>query len=92
MSCMAPLQDASRGSDVETCYQEIQWNAIPLDKRPLFQDAEVKQWAELLPLQALTPLDVETSPDILRPRAPGCFSADLHIQRLHSSSFLGLSY
>ena len=41
--------------------KEIPWHAIPVDKRPLFQEAEAKQWEEHLKLGALTPLDVETS-------------------------------
>ena len=41
--------------------KEIPWSMIPESKRPLFIEAERKQWQEHLHLQALRPLSVEES-------------------------------
>eukprot|EP00438_Fugacium_kawagutii_P025852 Skav231407 [mRNA] locus=scaffold4039:44689:52020:- [translate_table: standard] len=50
--------------------KEIPWSMIPPDEREMYREAELKQWQEHLQYQAVRPLSVQESNEVLRRVGP----------------------
>ena len=60
-----PTTERGRMKQLE---KEIPWSSIPEEEKPAFRKAEEVQWREHLERQALEPVSVEASQEILRTR------------------------